>query len=370
MTHFNNQNHSKLRRLLRVADNNNRNHWDRDGILYNTNRVLSFTHFSQSKEENYIALLKGNLNPALPTFIVFASGVDEIERYFDLNAAGNYLLIDYAFSEYSHIKKEDKHIISLDLDAVVAIRIVVKTFKELGMTISFVASQNEGLSFGGGNYVLNTNLVMGLLYPILDEKVVIIGSKAYLKKNRMYNAVRNYNKLPYQNIRQLTKQEELLAAGINQPDDFFTTYHHSSSSPDYTLFETKISNNSHSFSMNSVKVNVIQGSIFENDEMDCYFIIAENTLVGRLIRNGDCRVFDKRGKYRGHDECYDFNNPADIARLSNTYNLKKIGFIPFGSDNYVKFLNELTELSSSIEQVNFYHFHAGDYAELYNCNKK
>lgn len=362
-------NQTRLRRLHRITDNSSLNHWERDGILYESNRASHFTHITKGEENEYFQSLYRDLNPKMPSCIILASGIDYIERFFQLNAATNYILVDYEFKEYSHISNGDKQIVCLNLDAIVAIRIIVKLFKIMGMTISAVISQNEGLAFGGGNYVLNTNLVMGLLFPVLDEKLLIVGSKAYLKKNSMYNAVRNYNKLPYQNIKQMTKPEELLELGINQSDDFFTTYHHSSSVPDYTLLENKIKDKCHSFNMNGVKVNVIQGSIFDNSELDAYFILAENTYVDRLIRNRYYRVFEKRGKYKFLDENYDMNNIADIIRLSNNYGLKKLGFIPFGSDDYVKFLFELTEAQSNIEEISFYHFHNGDYPELYNLQK-
>lgn len=356
---------SNLRNLRRITDNASRNHWDRDGVLYNPNRVLNFTHLTKTTELTFIDLLKRDLKPNASSCLILASGKENIERFFDFDAATNFILVDYEFEDYRHLTKYDKHIICLNLDAIVSIRIIVKTFKELGMTISSVISQNEGLNLGGGNYVLNTNLVMGLLFPVLDEKLVIIGSKAYLKKNSMYNAVKKYNKLPYQSISQITTKEDLIALGINQPDEFFTTYDHSSSVPDYTLLESKIKDKCHSFTMNRVKVNVIQGSIFDNPELDGYFIITENTFVERLIRNGDSRVFDKRGKYKFQEESYDFNSPKDIFRLANKYGLTKVGFIPFGCADYLKFLNDLTEVPSAISEINFYHFHNGDYAELY-----
>lgn len=355
-----------LRRLHRITDNSSRNHYDRDGIIYNTSRVLSFTHLSEQNRQHYIDMLSKDLIPNMPVFIFLASGIESIERYFDLAAGNNFILIDYEFKNYECLKNGSKRIITLDLDAIVAIQIIVKTLKPLNMTVSYICSQNEGLNCGGGNYVLNTNLILGLLMPVMDsKKVLIIGSKTYLKKNSMYNVVKHYNQLPYRNIKQLKNKEELLSIGINQPDEFFTTYQHSSAQPDYTILENKIADRCHSFVRNGVNINIILGSVFENTELDAYFIIAENTLVGRLIRNDNFRVFDKRGVYQFQNEKYDLNNPSDIIRLSNNYGMKKIGFIPFGCQDYEKFLNDLTQITSAIKEINFYHFHKGDYLELY-----
>lgn len=355
-----------LRRLHRITDNSSRNHYDRDGIIYNTSRVLSFTHLSEQNRQHYIDMLSKDLIPNMPVFIFLASGIESIERFFDLDAGHNYILVDYEFKNYKCIRSGNKRIITLDLDAIVAIQIIVKSLKALNMSVSHICCQNEGLNLGGGNYVLNTNLIMGLLMPVMNRrKVVIIGSKAYLKTNSMYNVVKHYNQLPYTRKKPLKTREELLSVGINQPDDFFTTYHHSSSLPDYTLLENKITGKGHSILVNGVKVNIIQGSIFDNSELDAYFIISENTFVERLIRKGNFRVFDKRGKYKCQEESYDFNTTSDVIRLADNYGMTRIGFIPFGCDNYVKFLNDITQVHSAIEEVNFYHFHDGDYAELY-----
>lgn len=361
-----NSHYNKLRRLRRITDNYSRNHWDRDGIIYNTGRVISFTHFSEQNRLHYINMLSKDIIPNMPVFIVMASGTENVERYFDLDAGNNFILIDYEFKNYECIKNGDKRIIKLDLDAIVAIQIIVKVLKSMNMSVSNICSQNEGLNLGGGCYVLNTNLIMGLLLPVMDSnKVVIIGSKAYLKMNSMYNAVKQYNRLPYRNIKQLKNKEELLSFGINQPGEFFTTYQHSSAQPDFTILENKITDRCHSFIRNGVNINIILGSIFENTELDAYFIIAENTLVERLIRNGNSRIYDKRGIYKFQDESYDMNYPSDIIRLANNYGMKKIGFIPYGCADYVGFMNDLTQIASAIEEINFYHFHEGDYLELY-----
>lgn len=335
------------------------------GIMYNSGLVEKFMHFTGF--DYYMNLLKFILLTTGKTLLYLASGTDKLERYNQIEGYSNIILVDYEFRDtitIEHLK--NKRIICLNLDAYIAIQILLRLNHRIDTLVVF----NEGLEGGGGNMNLAEN-AFGLLFPILSESPLFIVSRKYYGMSQRYKSAKpkNWLNLPFQNKTELKSGDE----GYIDPD-FFTVYDFCKGKGEVVQLSGKI-RNEHIFQIGRIKVHVLHSSLYNHlDSIDLGLAHFENGFQERIFRTGITNVLNWRGEYTVKhqvnkateiNKTYNLNNLDEINQLCVDYGVKKLGLVPNGSD-YLALIDAFNEMENELTDIYFFHLHHGDFTSLYN----
>ncbi|WP_243349359.1 hypothetical protein [Parabacteroides sp. FAFU027] len=342
------------------------------GIKYNHHRVKHFIRFDRFDE--YAKLLENDLIKNGRTLLYLASGIEQIERYDNLQY-DNIILVDYMFKEYKcSIMPDGKKIISLNLDAFVAIQ----TLLMINHQIDAVVEINTGFIHGGANYCL-AGYALGLLFPILTEDVLIITSRKYYQNCAMYNisSKKTWLNLPF------AEKKTLKPVDLNNYDaddekylnpDLFTLYDFCKGISEVVLLKKKV-RNIHTFKQGELNIHVIHSSIFSHlDKIDAGVMLFENGFQEEIIRNKTPYILNGKATYSSikwsgenisKETIYDMTDIDQLNMLCQDFKLNSIGITPIGCD-YLELINRLSVMENDLENVYFFHLNHGDYKSLYN----
>jgi len=334
------------------------------GIVCNHGLVEKFMFFTGF--DFYVNLLKFILLTTGKTLLYLASGTDNIEKYDKLEGYSNIILVDYQFRDTIHIDySENKRVICLNLDAYIAIQVLLRLNHRIDTLVVF----NEGLEQGGGNMNLAEN-AFALLFPVLSENPIFIVSRKYYGMTQRYKTAKpkNWLNLPFQTKTILNQNDE----GYINPD-FFTDYEFCKGKGEVVQFNNKI-RNEHVFLRGRIKVHVLHSSLYNHlDKIDLGLSHFENGYQEEIFRTGITNVLNWRGEYRikkriNRDteivKTYNLNEVDELNQLCVEYGVKKLGLVPNGS-NYLELIDKLNQLENGITDIYFFHLHHGDFETLY-----
>jgi len=118
--------------------------------------------------------LKKRMRPG-KTLVYFASGGRVREEYYSL-PYDNVILVDYTFRDRQcTVRRCGGNVICIGLDALEAVWL----FRTTGVKIDAFVAINEGLSEGGGRYVINSDIFLGYALPVLADPFIHIGMVEY-----------------------------------------------------------------------------------------------------------------------------------------------------------------------------------------------
>lgn len=344
-----------------------RNYEKRDnlGIMYNDGNIERFMHFTGF--DYYMNLLKFILLTTGKTLLYLASGTEKLERYNQIEGYSNIILVDYGFRDTITIEyQENKRIIYLNLDAYIAIQVLLRLNHRIDTLVVF----NEGLEGGGGNMNLAEN-AFALLFPILSESPLFIVSRKYYGMSQRYKTAKpkNWLNLPFQSKTELHPGDE----DYIDPD-FFTVYGFCKGKGEVVRLNGKI-RNEHIFQRGRIKVHVLHSSLYNHlDKIDLGLTHFENGYQEEIFRTGIRNVLNWRGEYtlrrrsftnEDISKRFNLNNLSDLNQLCNYYNVTKLGLVPNGTD-YLALIDNLNEMENGITDIYFFHLHHGDFGILYN----
>lgn len=334
------------------------------GIVCNHGLVEKFMHFTGF--DYYVNLLKFLLLTTGKTLLYLASGTEDIDRYNSFDDYSNIILVDYQFRDTIHIDySQNKRIICLNLDAYIAIHILLRLNHRIDTLVVF----NEGLEQGGGNMNLAEN-AFALLFPILSENPIFIVSRKYYGMTQRYKTAKpkNWLNLPFKSKTELHSEDK----GYIDPD-LFTVYNFCKGKGEVVQLSNKV-RNEHIFQRGRIKVHVLHSSLYNHlEKIDLGLTHFENGYQEEIFRTGITNVLNWRGEYMvrrriSRDteiiKSYNLNDIGDLNKLCIDYSVKKLGLVPNASD-YVSLINQLNEMENEITDIYFFHLHHGDYKILY-----
>lgn len=343
---------------------NSENSGSKYGIHYNESRVKKFMHFTDF--DFYVNLLDNILIKTGKTLLYLASGTEQLDRFKDLEGYTNIILVDYEFRDTITIDySESKRIVCLNLDAYIAIQVLLR----MNHVIDTVVILNEGLNMGGGNMTIAEN-ALALLFPVMSEETMIICSRKYYKMSHIYKPAKknNWINLPFQTKVLLNSGNK----GYINPD-FFTTYDFCKGIGEVYLLKTKITT-SHTFQRGRINVHVLHSSMYNHlDKVELGLSLFENGFQEEIIRTGIKNVLNWKGVYNCSrkiskditiEKQYDLNNVYDLNQLCIDKNIHSLGVIPSGID-YLQFIDDLNNMENSIEDIFLFHLHHGDLKSMY-----
>ena len=343
------------------------------GIKYNHSKVSKFMHLTNF--DYYYNLLSSVLLTSGKTILYLASGTEELERYKNLEGYSNIILVDYEFVEDITVVNygDNKRIIQLNLDAYIAIQVLLK----VNHTVNTIVVLNEGINMGGGNVTL-AETALSMLFPIMSQESLFIGSRIYYKKSQIYKPAKkkNWVNLPFEQRKVLKPVDKLNYDSDDElyiNPDFFTTYNFCKGIGEVILLKKKITT-IHTFRRGRINVHVLHSSMYNHmDKFDLGLTLFENGFQEEVIRTGINNVLNWKGTYNCSkrvnrdttiDKQYNLNNLDELNQLCVDYNIKSLGLIPNGSD-YLQLVDNLNAMQNSIENIYFFHLNHGDFKSLY-----
>lgn len=360
---------SKLHKFIRVKDNSSTaKHFDRLGINHDTNDYLSFTQKSIIQKRNITEQLKKDYQFGQSTFVYACSGHADLERLSFLSF-DNIICIDYQIDNYECIElSQGQRLLKIPTDLITAIAIMVN----VGIIVNVWCDQNQGSALGfGSGYSTLAQSVLSSATKLFSEEVIVIGSYSYQKKVGNYQVAKNYLKISYETIIDLTnKPDELEKYNLNFDYNILTQYPHSSGAVDVHILRNKIVPNEKIFQLNGVNVHLVHGNIFDYDnQLDMMLMVFRGLYQYTHFKNNYTKVWDARGKYNFGNELFDFTNPADILHFANDLGYMKIGFTPQNNKNmdWSEFCTRLCE-TTTLTDLYFFHLDKNDYQQLYTYN--
>ena len=372
-----------LRLFRRTAQNTSKNyHYDMDGIDHDHGVITNYIRKSDISFKTNIEnlnrdLLRGN---EVITAVYLASGSDTKEnllnRYSQMKGINNLILIDYRIDEYNCIMVNDTYRIFSIPCEVVKSSIVLEKCQ---VTINLLIDINCGINLGNGYFSTSAVLVQSLFEPMCStNQFIFIGSRAYQKCNAQYNVAKDYlSCFCYENKKSINP-DKLIELGLEIDLPNLTTYTWSSKEIDITLFNTKKLDTELTIQKGDIKLHFVQGNIFNmKNELDIMFLYYRNLFMYRQFNRTIINALDFRGKYKNKlsgslfavppvvSEEYDFMQSEDLIQFSNTYMVKKVGFIPLKDFDYVLYINTVCTMKSEITDLYFFYYDAKDLDNIY-----
>jgi len=357
---------TKLHKLIRVKDiSSTAKHYDRIGVNHNESDYLTFTRKSIIHKRRITEQLKKDYQLGQSTFVYACSGYEDLERLSFLSF-DNIICIDYQIMNYESILlAPNKKLIKIPTDLITAIAIM----KAASVKINCYCDNNSGqvLGFGSGYSTLSQS-VLSCATNLFGDEVIILGSHAYQKKVANYQVAKNYLKIGYEEIIDLTNKTDILEKhNLNFDFNKLTLYPHSSGTIDVHILKKKIIPTDKVFQMNGVNIHLMQSNIFDSDnQLDMMLMVFRSIYQYTHFKNNYLKVWDARGKYQIENEVLDFSNPTDILHFVNVFGFKKIGFTPQNNKNmnWLEFCKQLCATSTATD-LYFFHFDTNDFQQLY-----
>lgn len=356
---------TKLHKFIRVNDNSSTaKHFDKLGVNHDTNDYLSFTKKSIIQKRNITEQLKKDYQFGQSTFVYAASGYEDLERLSFLNFS-NIICIDYQIENYECIQlAPNKKLIKIPTDLITSIAIM----KVIGVKVGVWCDNNSGQNLGFGTYSTVAQNILSSATDLFGDEVIIIGSYSYQKKVGNYQVAKNYLKIGYETIVDLTnKPDELEKYNLNFDFNILTLYPHSSGAVDVNLLVRKKVPTEKVFNINGLNIHLVHGNIFDFEkEVDMMLMVFRSIYQYTHFKNNYSKVWDGRGKYKFENEVLDFTNPTDILDFVKQLGHSKIGITPQNdkNKNWLDFCMQLCK-TSTLTDLYFFHLDKNDYEQLY-----
>lgn len=284
----------------------------------------------------------------MKTLLYLASGTFK-EEYLNL-PFDRMIFVDKCQSFAKDYPKNNKKIRFIAKDALDAIDIL----KREKIKVDCLVSINEGLGEGGGDYAIFSDFLIGFLSPILKNEFTVITDVNYYQAFRM---ARHLGRMDWAwEKRRLEIGEE----GYISPSIFSSYNTQGKHKPFGQVFKIKKNNRlKKTFVLNNITVNIIHGSIWEDEaQLDQLFL--------RFNPNNHIKVtrfFNKKNKI-SHIGDQPITHVIENAVANNYCN---IGLIPWNNGNYKDFFKGLKDLMFQGElNINLYHLNKTDFSDLYN----
>jgi hypothetical protein len=269
--------------------------------------------------------------------IYYASGKRIRDGYNELHY-DNIVLVDKCFKEAVSIKGK---IICIGLDAVQATAL----FKEIGVKFEAFVCINEGLSEGGGHYPINGNWSLSNILPIMHDEYVHIACPDYYGQRKWIKMAN----LPQTTI-------ELNEGDSDYIDPRIFSDYHKSGKKFYIWKVTKQPGSPVSFQCGNRNITVERKNAWDDyDVLDSLFIRC-SPCEERNLKN----VAPKAEIVKN----YSFEQ---ILQYCNRNKIVKVGFMPWLSGHYEKFLQYLEANQTAYpKELYFFHLQKNDYKQLYS----
>ena len=376
-----------LHLFRRTAQNTSKNyHYDMDGIDHDHGVIINYirksdTSFKTNIENLNRDLLRGN---EIKTAVYLASGSDTKEnllnRYSQMKGINNLILIDYRIDDYNCIMVNDAYrIFTIPCEVVKSSKILDRCEVKIDVLIDI----NCGINLGNGYFSTSGVLVQSLFEPLCNtEQFVFIGSRTYQKCNQQYKVAKEYLSCFCYESKKSIYPDKLIELGYEMDLPNLTTYAWSSKEIDITLFNNKKLDTELTIQKGDIKLHFVQGNIFRmKNELDIMFLYYRNLFMYRQFNRTIINALDFRGKYQNRtsknifaegiipEEEYDFMQSEDLIQFSNTYMVKKVGFIPLKGFDYVSYINTVCTMKSEITDLYFFYYDPKDLDNIYKVKE-
>lgn len=276
----------------------------------------------------------------MKTLVYFAS--DPIKKeYHNLNFDRIYL-IDYCFKRgINDTISYDGKITCVGMDCLESINYL----KQENVKIDCFVSLNEGLSEGGGNYAINSDIFLGYVMPLLKDNYIHIMNKRYYQNFRGRVSM----DLPYNTIEIDETNRHYISPSI------FSEY--ISVINDAKVFQMiRLVTTDKEIIINpKIKIKLIHDSIWNYyEELD--------TIVISFTQQGQDDFFDKIPKVCNLTKM-SMNEVFDYCEKNN---IRKIGFTPWGKGFYNDFMWKIKSRKSNYpSEILLFHLNKNDYPDFY-----
>lgn len=359
--------------------------YDKDGVYHDSDYVSQCIRNSDRNFRSNIDNLNRDLlrGPEMKTAVYLAAGIDSTEniinRYSSIKGINNLILIDYRTEEYECITINETFKIFNVPSEVVKSAIVL----EKCVNIDLLIELNAGLTMGFGFFSLSSNQVLSLFEPLCNkDQFIFIGSYAYQKCNEQYKIARDYlTCFRFDDMKSITSNN-LHELGYEIELSNLTSYSWSCKEIDITVFNTKKENSEILIEKGGIKLHFVHGNVLSmKGELDIMLLYFRNIFMYRQFNKAIISALDFRGKYIKGDAVelyypgksvqdeYDFSIAAHLATFSDTYQAKKIGFIPLKGFDYVQYINLISQNKGQITDMYFFYYDNKDLDNIYKVKE-
>ena len=294
------------------------------------------------------------------TLVYFASGGWVREEYYSL-PYDNVILVDYTFRDRQcTVRRCGGNVICIGLDALEAVWL----FRTTGVKIDAFVAINEGLSEGGGRYVINSDIFLGYALPVLADPFIHIGMVGYYGGPEHYHIRAHWLDIPYTQKRVLPPDDPAYI-----PPAVFTRDKRYARKAEVTLLSGR-SQREHTILRGEKEIVLKHDSIWSDlKELDALFVRYENIDQEKAILNVEAgrhspKILRIKVDHNGSDDRGAFSLD-EILALSSERRWTNIGLVPNQGD-YERFVREFAAREGEWpRRVTFYHMNREDLAELY-----
>jgi hypothetical protein len=365
-----------------AVDNESNKHYNQSGIDHDPGYIAKCVRNSDKNFRSNIDNLNWDLlrGSEVKTAVYLAAGIDSTEniinRYSSIKGINNLILIDYRIEEYQCIIVNDSfRIFNVPTEVVKSALIIEQCY----ITIDILLELNCGINLGHGFFSLSSNQVLSLFEPFCNpDQFVFIGSYNYQKCNEQYKIARDYlSCFQYKTKKRITS-EDFNKLGYTIELSNFTNYSWSTKASDITVFNNKKENSEIIFEKGGVKLHFIKGNIFNmKNEFDIMLLYYRNLFMYRQFNRTIINALDFRGIYKKRvlgkvnsvEEEYNFMKSEDLVQFSNSYHVKKVGFVPLKDFDYISYINTICSSKSEISDLYFFCFDKKDLNKIYQIDR-
>jgi hypothetical protein len=279
-------------------------------------------------------------NKEKKTLVYFASG--HYKESYEYLPYDQIFLVDYCFANRNNTEIEiskSRKVICLGMDCLLSIDYL----KHLGVKIDCYVVLNEGMYEGNGRIALNSDLVLGLIAPILKNDYVHI-----MNQNYYGHCYRVTMDLPFEKSEIHPGEPDYL-----DPFLFSSDSYHKGHAKVYRMKKKQIS--ALELKLNpDIKISIVHDSIW------CY---AEelDLLAISFTPQGQGDYFNRINKVYSLRE----NSIADVLEHCVQNKLEKIGITPWGQGNYKEFIDLIRSYKKEYpKEISLFHLNFNDFNSL------